>query len=191
MPELTLLNLYKNSITDIKIFELIKDYKKLNAFFIGENRFKFEESKKFYEFPLTLEEFGLTGNCEGEKINFVRKLGVDNLKILYLSRNKIDNLNCLKDIKFKRLREFWAISNNITDINEIMNINNKEDLWKINLKQNKIKNFNELINIIGFFPKLEILNITDNDGIGENVALQMKRKIKELLNKDINIELYE
>ena len=72
-----------------------------------------------------------------------------------------------------------------------MNINNKEDLWKINLKQNKIKNFNELINIIGFFPKLEILNITDNDGIGENVALQMKRKIKELLNKDINIELYE
>ena len=191
LPELTLLNLYKNSITDIKIFELIKDYKKLNAFFIGENRFKFEESEEFYEFPLTLEEFGLTGNCEGEKINFVRKLGVDNLKILYLSRNKIDNLNCLKDIKFKRLREFWAISNNITDINEIMNINNKEDLWKINLKQNKIKNFNELINIIGFFPKLEILKITDNDGIGENVALQMKRKIKELLNKDINIELYE
>ena len=189
LPELTLLNLYKNNITDILIFELIKDYKKLNAFFIGDNKFNFEENGKFYEFPLTLEEFGLTGNCEGEKINFIKKLGVSNLKILYLSRNKIDNLNCLKDINFMRLREFWAISNNITDINEIMNINNKEELWKINLKQNKIKNFDELINIIHYFPKLDILNLTDNEGIGEKEAFQMKRKIKELLNKDLNIEL--
>ena len=70
-----------------------------------------------------------------------------------------------------------------------MNINNKEELWKINLKQNKIKNFDELINIIHYFPKLDILNLTDNEGIGEKEAFQMKRKIKELLNKDLNIEL--
>ena len=70
-----------------------------------------------------------------------------------------------------------------------MNINNKENLWKINLKQNKINNFKELLDIIDYFPNLKILNLTDNDGIGVKEADEMKRKIKEKLEKDLIIEL--
>ena len=39
-----------------------------------------------------------------------------------MSRNKITNLKSLQNIKFLRLGAFWAISNDITDIREIMNI---------------------------------------------------------------------
>ena len=89
LPELIELNLYKNKITDIKIFDLIKGFTKLLRFFIGENKFTKDESNNFFEFPETLEEFGITGNFEGEDINFVKRLGIGNLKIFYMSRNKI------------------------------------------------------------------------------------------------------
>ena len=189
LPELSELNLYKNKIADIKIFGLIKKFKKLKLFFIGENKFINDESNDFYKFPESLEEFGLTGNFEGENINFVKRLGIENLKIFYISRNKITNLQCLKEINFLRLSEFWAISNNITDIKEIMNIRNKKDLWKINLKQNTIKNFNELINIIQYFPNLKILNLTGNDEIRKEEADEMEKKIKEKFQIDLHIEM--
>ena len=188
LPELTDLNLYKNKITNVEIFDLIKGFKKLKLFYIGENKFKNDGGNTFYEFPESLEEFGLTGNFEGEDINFVKRLGIGNLKIFYISRNKITNLKSLQNINFLQLGEFWAISNYITDIKEIMNINNKKSLWKINLKQNKISNFQELFNIIDYFPNLEILNLTDS-GIEEKEAEEMKRKIKEKREKDLNIIL--
>ena len=106
-----------------------------------------------------------------------------------MSRNKITNLKSLENINFLRLGEFWAISNNIVDIKEIMNIQNKEYLWKINLKQNKINNFQELFDIIYYFPNLKILNLTGNDGISVEEADEMKRKIKEKFGKDLIIEL--
>ena len=189
LPELTELNLYKNKITDIKIFSLIKKMTKLKLFYIGENKFINDDSNDFYKFPKSLEEFGLTGNFERENINFVKRLGIENLKIFYISRNKITNLKCLKEINFLRLGEFWAISNNITDIKEIMNIKNKKNLWKINLKQNNIKNFNELFNIIQDFPNLKILNLTGNAQIREKEVYEMEEKIKEKFQKDLRIEI--
>ena len=188
LPELTDLNLYKNKITNVEIFDLIKGFKKLKLFYIGENKFKNDGGNTFYEFPESLEEFGLTGNFEGEDINFVKRLGIGNLKIFYISRNKITNLKSLQNINFLQLGEFWAISNYITDIKEIMNINNKKSLWKINLKQNEISNFQELFNIIDYFPNLEILNLTGS-GIEEKEAEEMERKIKEKREKDLNIIL--
>ena len=58
VPELNELNLFKNKITDIKIFELIKGFKKLKTFYIGENKFINDGSNNFYEFPEYIEEFG-------------------------------------------------------------------------------------------------------------------------------------
>ena len=189
LPELIELNLYKNNITDIQIFDLLKRFTKLKRFFIGENKLINDGKNNYYEFPESIEEFGLTGIFEGEKINFVKRLGIGNVKIFYISRNKITNLKALENIKFLRLCQFWAISNKITDIKEITNINNKENLWKINLKQNKIKNFNELFNIIEDFPSLQILNLTGNDEIGKKEADEMKDKIKKEFNRDLDIVL--
>ena len=189
-PELTELNLYKNNITDTKIFGVIKRFTKLTLFYIGENKFIFDESNNSYELPESLEDFGLTGNFEGDNyIILVKRLRICNVKIFYISRNKLTNLNFLENIKFLRLDEFWAISNNITNIKEIEKINNKENLRIINLKQNNIQNFNELFDIIQHFPNLETLNLTGNDGIKQEEVEEMKTKIENEFQRKLNIIL--
>ena len=70
-----------------------------------------------------------------------------------------------------------------------MNIKNKKNLWKINLKQNNIKNFNELFNIIQDFPNLKILNLTGNAQIREKEVYEMEERIKEKFQKDLHIEI--
>ena len=187
LPNLIYLDLFSTNITNLKIFELIKKFKKLKHFFIGQNKFEINHnSKAFYEFPESLEEFGMTGNFQGKDAEFIERLGIDNLKIFYFSRNKICDLKYLENIKFKRLEEFWVVSNEITDIKEIIKLNRKENLKIINLKENQISNFNELPDIIINFPKLKKIIIKDN-GIKESDVLETKNTIKEKYNLDIEI----
>ena len=186
LPELNFLNLFINKITSLKIFEVIKKFSKLTSFFIGENKFKIENPQTFYEFPQSLEEFGITGNFDGNNAEFIKRLGIENLKILYVSRNNLLNLKFLQDIKFKRLEEFWTVGNNITDIKEIMRIQNKKNIKIINLKQNKIKNFNEFFGIIEHFPELQKLTITDND-INIIECIEMKNKVNNTYKHKLDI----
>ena len=67
-----------------------------------------------------------------------------------------------------------------------MYIKGKQNLEIINLKENQIKNFNELIDIIKDFPKLKKLNLKDNN-IPEKEAVEMKKKIKEIYGQDLEI----
>ena len=193
LPEITYISLYVNNITSLEIFDVIKRFSKLTSFHIGENKFDFKTDKKaFYEFPEDLEELGLTGNFDGKNIEFIEKLklGISKLKTFYFSRNKLTNLKSLKNIKFERLYKFWAISNEITDIKEIMNIHERNDLKIINLKDNKLNNFNELFEIINYFPKLELLNVSKNNIQKEEVE-EMKKRIKEKYNRDLDIKFEE
>ena len=87
------LSLYKNNITDKKIFDLINNFKKLKTFFIGENPIEFgPNNEKIYVFPKSLEELGLTGNLDHKKAKFINKSINKQFKNFYFSRNKIDNL---------------------------------------------------------------------------------------------------
>ena len=121
----------------------------------------------------------MTGNFDGENTKFIEKLEIENLKSFYFSKNKITNLNYIKDIKFKRLEKLCTTDNKITDIKEIMNIQNKKNIKIINLKGNNINNFNELLNIIYYFPKLEELLLVKNI-IYKSEVVEMKKKIKNL-----------
>ena len=183
------LSLYKNNITDEKIFDLIKNFKKLKTFFIGENPIEFDpNNEKIYEFPESLEEFGMTGNLDHKTAKFINRLIISNLKIFYFSRNKIDNLKYLENIYFIRLEEFWAISNQITDIKQLKYIKGKQKLKIINLKENQINNFNELIDIIGDFPNLEELNLTNNN-ITKSAASEMEKKIYKIYKHELKIKV--
>ena len=192
LPKLKYLNLFRNKLTSIKIFDVVKNFKELEAFFIGGNKFDMEEinrDKSIFIFPESVEEFGITGNFEGNA-DFVKRLNIENLKIFYISRNQIPDLKCLKNINFRRLDEFWAISNKITDIKEIMNIQGKENIWKINLKQNKISNFQELFQIVNNFPNLKELGLVDN-GITQEEAEDMTKRIKIEYDMDLYIKVKE
>lgn len=192
LPKLKHLNLFKNKITSIKIFGVIKNFKELELFYIGENKFDMEEinrDKSFFIFPDSLEEFGITGNFKGNT-DFVKQLNIENLKIFYISRNQISDLKCPTNIMFVRLDEFWAISNNITDIKEITNIQGKEKIRKINLKQNKISNLQDLFEIVHYFPSLKELVLVDN-GISQKEAHDMARRINIEYNMDLIIIVKE
>jgi len=132
---------------------------------------------------------GLTGNFDGDNIDFIKKLGIDNLKIFYFSRNKITSLKCLEGIEFKQLEKFWSISNELTDIKDITYIKNKDNLIYINLRENKISNFEELKNIICQFPKLKTLILSDNEKIKESEVKEMIKNIKKEHNIDLIIEI--
>ena len=187
LPELTYLNLYSNKITDLKLFEVINKFKKLKHFFAGENQFELDKNPKdFYEFPESLEEFGMTGNLEGNKCNFIKRLDISNLIIFYISRNNIDNLSYIENIKFKRLEEFYSMRNNITDIKEIKKIKGKEKLKLIDLRGNQINNFNKLIDIIDEFKNLKKLVVKNNKYINETQIIDMKKLIKE---KGLELEI--
>ena len=68
-----------------------------------------------------------------------------------------------------------------------MNINNKESLKFINLRENKIKNLKELLDMISHFPKLEKLILSDNEDIKEKEVEEMMKNIKEKYNRDLSI----
>ena len=187
LQSLTYLNLFKNKITNLEIFELIEKYSKLIYFYIGENKFNYNNNpKSFYKFPESLEVFGMTGNFNGENSKFIEKLDIENLKSFYFSKNEITNLKYIKDVKFKRLEKLWATGNKITDIKEIMNIQNKENIKIINLKDNNINNFNELLDIIEYFPKLEELVLVKNI-VYKTEVVEMKKKIKNLYKRKLRI----
>ena len=179
LPKLRYLNLFANEIKSLKIFDVLKNFEELRKFYIGDNKFDVKElecDKSNFILPNDLEEFGLTGIFRGN-IDFVTRLPIDNLKILYISRNELTSLKGLKNIEFKRLDEFWATNNNITDIKEIINIQGKKNVWKINLKENKISNFHELFYVIKDFKNLKKLILTGNN-IGKKDAEDMEKRIK-------------
>ena len=78
-------------------------------------------------------------------IGVVKNLKFSNLKIMYISRNNLSSLKFLKDVICKNLESFWAINNNITDYNDILELPYKSNIIKINLKGNKIKYIDDLL----------------------------------------------
>ena len=71
-----------------------------------------------------------------------------------------------------------------------MNIQGKENIWKINLKQNKISNFQELFQIVNNFPNLKELGLVDN-GITQEEAEDMTKRIKIEYDMDLYIKVKE
>ena len=82
-----------------------------------------------------------------------------------------------------QLKEFWSTGGEkegyLTDIKEIFNLNNKETIRKIVLKQNRINNIEELIDIIKYFPRLTVLNVQNNN-IREDRIKNVLNKIKQI-----------
>ena len=67
-----------------------------------------------------------------------------------------------------------------------MNIQNKENVKIINLQNNQIYNFNDLFDIIGYFPNLKELKLSNNY-IYKSEVIEMRKKIKNKYNRNLNI----
>ena len=168
IPNLELLNLFRNKITTTEVFGILKEkyFPKLNTFYIGENKFDKKEiaKNKTYYFPPKIKIFGFTGIVSSENIDFIYKLKIEKLKNFFISRSLLSSISFIKKINFENLEEFIANFNQLTNLNELSYFNDKtkQTLKKIYLKGNKISNFDKIENIIKDFKNLKEINLEDN-----------------------------
>ena len=133
-----------------------------------------------------LKKIGITGNFTDKTIDLVKNMIFSSkLKIMYISRNNLSSLKFLNDVNCSNLEEFWSINNNIKDYNDILLLQHKNNIKKINLKGNKIKKIDDLLNFIEKFPNLEELTLLDNPINIEKP--NYKKIIREITSKNINI----
>ena len=179
LPHLNKLSLYNNRITKIKVFEILNNFE-LKIFYIGKNKFNENELnnyKDIIKLPDNLEELGLSGIFDEKTNNFIKKIKIHNLKILYITENAYKSLEDLKNIHFNRLQSFWAPYNKLTDMKELLFIENKEEITDIFLRGNNITKIDE--KVLDLFKNLKRLNLENND----KMICQYKDIIKKYENK--------
>ncbi len=185
MPKIRDLNLFKNKITSIKIFDILTNFKTLKLFYIGENLFDEKElnnNKNKIIYLDNLEELGLTNNFNVKTNYFINNIILDNIKYLYINKNEFNSLEFLKNIKFNRLETFWAVGNNLKDLKEISFLNNKKGIKEICLRGNQIENIDEdILDLLDLFPSLKILNLYSNP-INIKKAQKILNKIEERIS---------
>ncbi len=186
LPKIKFISLFKNKITSPEIFEVIKKFPTLEKFYIGGNEFdlnKLPNENKKYDFLPNLIELGISLNFTKKTNYFITKnLILENLKLLDVSENGLTSLKDFEKIHFKQLEEFWVAGDKVKGclekIDEINYLNNKETIKKIVLKQNKIKNIENLVNIIPSFPKIQLIDLRGNE-IPRNEIFAVLSKIEE------------
>ena len=179
LPHLIKLSLYNNKITSIKVFEILSNFE-LKTFYIGKNKFNENELNNYKDsikLPDNLEELGLSENFDEKTNNFIKKIKLHNLIMLYISANAYKSLEDLKDMHFNRLQSFWAPYNKLTDMKELLSLENKEEITEINLRGNNITKIDE--KVLDLFKNLKSLNLEDN----EKMIYQNKDIIKKYENK--------
>jgi len=163
-------NFCKNGIIDTRLLELFNNdklFSKVEILFIGGNLFDKEKllelKKKNFICHLNknIKEIGLSGNFNEKTNEFIQNFDF-NPEILYINRNELSSLKVLENYEFERLKELWAIENNITDLSELKYLKSKT-VKIINLKNNPIKSIDNLEEIIYQFPNLIKLNLTLKD----------------------------
>ena len=187
LDKLTKLNLYKNKITSIKIFEVLDNLPSLVTFYIGKNPLSEDEmrkNKKKFPFPNNLLKLGITALFNNESIYFLKYLDIENLEILYLSNNNLISLVCINQFDFKNLKELWAPENNLTDINEVYYIQNKETIEVLNLNGNRISIIDDkFLKRLKDFPNLKSINLKKNP-INEN-----DKNLQKIRDERITIDM--
>ena len=181
------INLYENKIKSPRVFECLKHFPSLKTFFVGKNLFDENEIKNniYKNYDLNhIKKIGLTGNFTDKTIHFISNLKLDKLEVLYISRNGLTSLDCLKKINCKELVAFWAITNKLEDYKGILNLKYKEKIEEIVIKENRIRNIDDLPQFIEQFPNLKLFNISKNlinldDPKNKKIINQIKNKYKQ------------
>ena len=125
----------------------------------------------------------MTKNFTKETNEFIsNNLNIENIKSLFINYDGITSLEMFKNIKFKRIEDFWIRGDDkegvIESIEEMKYIPKKENIKRIVLKKNKIKDIEKFVNIAPSFPKLELLNVEDNN-IQKETIEKVIEKVKE------------
>jgi Leucine-rich repeat (LRR) protein len=165
-PELTDFNIYENRLTDYEIlqFNNNNNLPKLKLAFFGGNIFKFPNKNKIskelkFEFSSVIE-IGFKKNVFNDtSINLLPFFILTNLEIIYLQENNLTSLNFVENLELPFIKEFWLYNNLLTDF---MPLKKYKTLERIEMKNNKVNNLEELDTFIKYLPKLKKFNLIGN-----------------------------
>ena len=179
---LVFLNLYDNKFKDPKIFSYFEEKKRKNLtkFYIGKNIFENEKLNnqiQKYKMPF-IEEIGLGGGAfDDSTIKIISLFEFTNLIIIHLSENGLHSLDFVNYLECKKLEQFIARDNNISDYKPLKKFRR---LKIINLNNNPIDNINDLEKFVEALPLLEKFFL-ENTKINSNESETsiITKKIKE------------
>ena len=107
----------------------------------------------------------------------------NNLEKIYLYSNNIYSLSFIDNLELPKIKHFWINSNFIKEYNPLSKY---KTLRKIIVRNNYIKNIDNLPGFVKNFKDLETLDISGNDidlndKNNENILLEVKSKIYEFV----------
>ena len=183
------INLYSNSLTDVKIFELQNNQNlpKLKTFYIGNNKIDWAKRNSIglkYNFK-KLTTIGLTcGLFDDYTIKNINSFNLSSLKIIYLSKCDFHSLYFVEFLELPLVEEFYI---NISFINEFFPLNKYKSLKIIEMRENFIENIDKLEEFINSLPNLIQFNILENN---INMNLEKNKNIIEAANNiRINLDI--
>ena len=181
-------NLYSNNFTDPSIFEFKNDENKenlpnLEIFYIGNNKidWKLQKDKiNNYNFN-NLKEIGLTcGVFDEISIPNLQYFNFKNLEKLYLSRNNIYSLSFVENLELPNIKEFYINTTNITEFDQLRKY---KTLESIGLRENCIRNIDNLELFVNELPKLIFIGLERND---IDMNDEKNKKIIDSIHKNEN-----
>ena len=179
--KLEFLNLYGNSLTDFKFFEIFnnKNLYSLKKLYIGSNLFSNSKTDIIFN-SYNLKEIGFTnGIFNNNTIHIINNFLFNNLEIIYFSKNNLTSLSFIEKLDLPNIKQFWIYQSFIKDYYPLIKY---KTLTKINLRHNEISNIDNLIPFINYFKDLEELNISENsidlnDEKNWNILLNASQKL--------------
>ena len=163
-PKLKDLNLFLNKLTDPELLKFKNDENnlpKLEIFFIGKNKFKFNEKNKNdrYDF-FSVKEIGISRKFfNQDSIKYIQCFTLTNLEIIYLSNNNLEKFDFINGLELPSIKEFWLNDNNFAVFEPLEKY---ENLEVIEMKNNNIKDIDNIGEFINRMKKLTRFNLEGN-----------------------------
>ena len=163
--KLTHLNICSNCLSNFDFFKNIIYFPELNTLLVSSNKFnsnnidKIITNNNYYDLT-NIIEIGLSDIFSDESIKIINNFKFKKLEILYLNQNNINSLSFIEKLELPNLKEIWLNYNNLENYELLTKFKN---LQRIELKNNKITNINNLYDFVKKFLKLQKINIKGNN----------------------------
>ena len=135
----------------------------LKIFILGNNRIDWEKrNSSFLRYNFnTLRTIDLSGGIFDDiTIKYINSFDFSNLKMIYLSRCDIYSLDFVRNLKLPCIEEFYL---NDTFVNEFCPLKKYKELKIIEMRNNSIKNIDDLKSFFEVLPNLKQFNIKGNN----------------------------
>ena len=129
-----------------------------------------------------LKSIGLTCNLfDGKYISYLQYFNFKNLEKIYLSRNNIYSLSFVENLELPNIKEFYINTTNITEFDQLRKY---KTLESIGLRENCIRNIDNLEQFVNELPKLIFIDLERND---IDMNDEKNKKIIDSIHKNKNI----